>query len=85
MVGSREEGGQRYYSECGCTLKREGGDRQRRAMVIPAGHGPIPKVVMLSKDHKRPAGGPPGPCQKKKEVKRASGKAGERGSQEGEQ
>lgn len=52
-------------------------ERERAAMVIPAGHGPIPRVAMLCEAHKDPYGTPPdSPREKKREVKRALGKAG---------
>lgn len=88
MAGCYKDGRQRSYRERCCTLKREvrrkkQKQRERGAMVIPAGHGPIPRVAMLSKAHKD-LKGTPRTHPEKREVKRALGKAGGKGSQEGD-
>lgn len=45
-------------------------------MVIPAGHGRIPRVAMLSKAHKEPKGTPPDSPRKKRGGKEGPGGKG---------
>lgn len=84
MVGSYKDGRQRSYRGPGCTLKREGRRKnkgERGATVIPAGHGPIPRVAMLSKAHKDPKGTPPdSPRKRALGEGRQEGKGAKRGS-----
>lgn len=42
--------------------------RERKAMVIPPGHGPIPRILMLNKAH-NDTEGIPRPHPEKREVK----------------